>query len=486
MPVYLGNSLPGKGKTELAIEKICEGYENNPNIKVVYVAPTKELQYQIRDRLNEILPIDHKVDIQVLNTDTIENEATVKSTFVEILKDLKTRGPTVIIITSPTLLNLYNQSFYDFDIAIMDEEIQTVRHELFNPNDETVRQIAILIAKDLMVVKDSIHKEYYEISFKELNGDYVEKFISGMGVLSDALQSNKKVLVLKEAYHAFIAGEIKVLTFTIVQNVLFLTKAKETYFLGFDIKNSEMIKMYEKFFNFTYTDITPTADMSYSNDINIYYLSDDDIGNGKLAENEDYKDIILESYQNHLNQNTLICDFNFKGYDPKEYDFHNVLPVKSHGLNKDDWTMKTDVAIFAHFRHSPEEMKFLSKMGFSKKEADRAREGNIFVQVMARSAIRLKGNTLTTNIFLIDKRSAEIVKELLGDSNVTLHKVEPVREFEEIGKKERKNKSNITQKEKCRMSYLRRKKRINGSKFSSANQLELAALILKTGKTPKV
>lgn len=269
MPSYLVNSFPGKGKTELLVDKICDGYKNNPYIKVIYVAPTKELQYQIRDRLIEKLPIGHNVDIQVLNTDTIENDTTVKSTYIDIVKDLETRGPTVIIITAPTALNLYNQNFHKFDISIADEEIKAVKHELFNPSNDTVRQITILIAENLMEVKDSIHEDYYEVSFKKLDGDYMEKFISSMNVLSDALQSNKKVLVLKEAYHAFIKGEIKVLTFTIIENVLFLQQAKETYFLGFDIKNSEMVKMYEKFFNFTYTDITNPADMSYSNDIQL-------------------------------------------------------------------------------------------------------------------------------------------------------------------------------------------------------------------------
>lgn len=485
MPVYLGNSLPGKGKTELAIKEICHDYNTNPNLKVVYVAPTKELQYQIKERLEKDLPIGHKIDIKIINIDTVEDGKSVKSEIVDFFKGILFKGPTVLIITANAVSNLYNQSFEHIDIVVSDEEIQPLKKVRFAPKDKSCKEIMYIVATQMIVVKDSALKEYYEITFKGSKNDPFEEFISSMSVLSDAIQSNKTVLCLKETFDAYKAKEIDYLTFTIVEHMMFLTDAKKTFFLGFDLKNSEMIKIYEKLYGFTYTDITNPADMSYSNDVNVYYLSEEDIGNGKLAENDDYKDIIVESYQNHLNQNTLVCDFNFKGYDPKEYNFDNILPAKSHGLNKDEWTTKTDVAIFAHFRHSPEEMKFLKDMGFTKAEADRAREGNIFVQVMARSAIRLKGNTLTTNIFLIDRRSADVVKELLGNTNVTLHKVEPVREFEGSGKKERKNKSNITPKEKSRMSYLRRKKREKGV-LNSANQLELAALILKTGKTPKV
>ena len=296
-----------------------------------------------------------------------------------------------------------------------------MKQYIFNSTNKSLDEAIRLFLSGLLVAKQSSHEDYYEVFFKDkLSDGYVDQYISNMGVLQDASQSNKTVLCLKEAYDAYVGGTIDTISFTVIENVLFTQNADKTYFMGFDLKNSEMVKLYEKIYGVQFTDITSSQDLKYQNDIHIYYLSDKNIGNSKLMSNEEYQSIIINSCKN-----TLICDFNFTGYDAKKYNFENVDLVKSNRLNKDDWAMKTNVVIFSNIKHKTKEMRFLSEMGFSKEDINRSIGGNILVQIMAKSVIRKQGNTLTNNLFLIDEQSAEIVKDMLGESNVTLHKVDP-------------------------------------------------------------
>lgn len=459
--------LPGKGKTEEAINNIVKNFINNSVYTSIYVVPSIELSRQIVQRLVEIgILIDF---IHEINSET-DSKLSVKKQIVEHRKKYGTPGylKSILIITHASFMNLDNQNIPENDVYI-DEAINLMKETIIDSSSSIVRSIIL----DYLKIRD-YDKNYYELYLDKntFTNQEFDNLIYTHEMIKAAESKDCFSLIRKEDYDSFKNNKNFKCSVFSVKDINFIGDTN-LHTLGFDIQNSEMALVLKTFFGHSFDEIksNDTSKYSYSNDIFVHYLSDEDIGNSKLRGNILLQNEIINTLKDLELDSHNLTDFNTIGLQANTSEFE--VSACSHGINKPEWMDNDITVILSNYRMNRSTSRFYQDFGYSIKELDRARDISIKAQIFTRSSIRTD-STEDVHLYVLDLRTAEGIKEIFENSNVIIKKIDS-----KVEKMIEKKKNTITREERTRMDTLRRKKRKDITKFSSKEEKELMSLVLK-------
>ena len=425
------SDLTGSGKTEYLIEEITKNVNKNNDLYII-LTPNRVLCDEIYTRF---FLKDEFVDDLACNI----HQKTVINPSKEIKKLLKSKTHNVLITTHASfLLGVKSNKILNDWNLVLDEEMplykeheinitatskpiidQTVSFKEYDSNFYSVEASNVLlwmnIASDL--VNDSfINNHDYSNLVKYTMND---KFITLVSkhILEKFNETNEKLDNEGKSFSKFYAMSFL--------SMDFLKQFKSVLVVCSFFEKTISYKLFKQFgCNLTKKEIPTYFDKHpNSSKITLHYFFEKNwsthLRKTKINRQKTIEELIYEKLTSLIGEKSFLFNANvsFRSKFSK-----GTLAVSTHGINR--YKNYTELVFMPSLNATSSIISMLSNFGLNRETVDFSRNVLAAYQFVSRGAVRDLNNTKDVNIYVMDRRTIDFLKEVFPDAKVVYHETD--------------------------------------------------------------